>query len=111
MDKSAILYFDFDRLDISLGPLSFGFDLPANEERVGKKRPFFIWLHADEDIAIGRGRGGGIAVWKKVDKSYREDEESTCDCDCIVQEKNIFRELLSVIRVPPQNGDLVGWGG
>ena len=63
MDKSAILYFDFDRLDISLGPLSFGFDLPANEERVGKKRPFFIWLHADEDIAIGRGRGGGIAVW------------------------------------------------
>ena len=28
-----ILYFDFDRLDVKLGPLNFGFDLPPNEER------------------------------------------------------------------------------
>ena len=40
----------------------------------GKKRPFFVFLHADEEICIAKGRGGGLAVWKKVDKAYREDE-------------------------------------
>jgi len=69
-----ILYFDFDRLDLKLGPLAFGFDLPANETRVGKKRPFFVFLYADDEVCIARGRGGGIAVWKKVDRQYREDE-------------------------------------
>ena len=67
------MYFDFDRLDIGLGPVKFGFDLPPDEKRVGKKRPFFVFLHADEDICVARGRGGGIAVWRKVDKEYRED--------------------------------------
>ena len=69
-----ILYFDFDRLDLKVGPLAFGFDLPANETRVGKKRPFFVFLYADDEVCIARGRGGGIAVWKKVDRQYREDE-------------------------------------
>jgi len=72
--KDRILYFDFDRLDVKLGPLGFGFDLPPNEERQGKKRPFLVFLHADEEICIAKGRGGGLAVWKKVDKAYREDE-------------------------------------
>lgn len=33
MGADRILYFDFDRLDVKLGPLGFGFDLPPNEER------------------------------------------------------------------------------
>mmetsp|Transcript_542 Transcript_542/g.1548 ORF Transcript_542/g.1548 Transcript_542/m.1548 type:complete len:271 (-) Transcript_542:68-880(-) len=74
VNKSGILYFDFDRLDIALGPIKFGFDLPPDEKRAGKKRPFFVWVHADQDIAIARGRGGGLAVWKRVDQEYREEE-------------------------------------
>mmetsp|Transcript_75 Transcript_75/g.162 ORF Transcript_75/g.162 Transcript_75/m.162 type:complete len:267 (-) Transcript_75:81-881(-) len=74
--NQGILYFDFDRLDFKLGPLAFGFDLPPNESRQGKKRPFFVFVYADDEVCIAKGRGGGLAVWKKVDKQFREDENA-----------------------------------
>ena len=33
--------------------------------------PFLVFLHADEEICIAKGRGGGLAVWKKVDKALQ----------------------------------------
>jgi len=69
--NKRFLYFDFDRLDLKLGPLKGGFDLPKNESRQGKKRPFFIFLYADDEFCVAKGKGGGIAVWKKVDVKYR----------------------------------------
>ena len=49
--NQGILYFDFDRLDFKLGPLAFGFDLPPNESRQGKKRPFFVFVYADDEVS------------------------------------------------------------
>jgi len=90
VSRGKILYFDFDRLDIKLGPLEFGFDLPekaqpktkrpsfgGNQQSKGAKgggkeiRPFFIFIHADDQFCVARGRGGGIAVWQKVDVKWR----------------------------------------
>ena len=51
-----------------------GFSIHLDRIFQGKKRPFFVFLHADEEICIAKGRGGGLAVWKKADKAYREDE-------------------------------------
>ena len=51
-----------------------GFSIHLDRTFQGKKRPFLVFLHADEEICIAKGRGGGLAVWKKVDKAYREDE-------------------------------------
>lgn len=31
------------------------------------KLPFFVWIDADDSIAIARGRGGGLALWKRTD--------------------------------------------
>lgn len=31
-----------------------------------KKKPFFNWISADENIATARGGGGGLALWKRV---------------------------------------------
>lgn len=30
-----------------------------------QRRPFFNWIFADEDIAIARGGGGGLALWRR----------------------------------------------
>ena len=42
-----------------------------NESRQGKKRPFFIFLYADDEFCVAKGKGGGLAVWKKIDVQYR----------------------------------------
>lgn len=33
-----------------------------------KKLPFFLYIYIDSDIVVGRGRGGGLAVWTRADK-------------------------------------------
>lgn len=33
-----------------------------------KKLPFFLYSYIDSDIVVGRGRGGGLAVWTRADK-------------------------------------------
>ena len=31
-----------------------------------KKKPFFNWISANENIATARGGGGGLALWRRV---------------------------------------------
>lgn len=40
----------------------------ANNEKLAdaKRRAFFDWISADDDIATARGGGGGLALWKRV---------------------------------------------
>jgi hypothetical protein len=33
-----------------------------------KKLPFFLYSYIDNDTVVGRGRGGGLAVWTRADK-------------------------------------------
>ena len=28
-----------------------------------KKSPFFLFIYADDEVAVARGRGGGLAFW------------------------------------------------
>jgi hypothetical protein len=34
--------------------------------------PFFTFVHVDSNVCAARGRGGGLAFWKKI-----EDKPST----------------------------------
>lgn len=41
---------------------------PYLSRRDRKKLPFFLYSYIDSDIVVGRGRGGGLAVWMRADK-------------------------------------------
>lgn len=69
------LEFDFDEIAV----LGLRFALPkGGAAKIGsstglgaenkKRRPFFNWISADEQIATARGAGGGLALWKRVDE-------------------------------------------
>ena len=36
-----------------------------------KKLPFFIYSWVDEDIAVARGRSGGLALWVRADDEWQ----------------------------------------
>ena len=38
-----------------------------------KKGPFFLFIFADDDIAVARGRGGGVAFWKATTPSWEAE--------------------------------------
>ena len=71
--------FDFDEIAI----FGFRFGLPSGgAAKIGQstglgsesnlellkqsKKPFFNWVLADDDIAVARGGGGGLALWRRV---------------------------------------------
>lgn len=68
--KTRKLEFDFDTLKI------FGFTIPLKQGDAvkfgsstglgGSKRPFFIWMDADDLTATAAGAGGGLALWVRV---------------------------------------------
>jgi len=76
--KKCKLEFDFDQiavfgLMINLGKgkaaeigAASGLGSKSNTKLIGKKKPFFNWISADQRIATARGGGGGLALWKKV---------------------------------------------
>ena len=33
--------------------------------RFGGKKAFFNWIFADEEVALARGGGGGLALWRR----------------------------------------------
>jgi hypothetical protein len=35
-----------------------------------KKGPFFLFIYADDEIAVARGRGGGVAMWAATSPSW-----------------------------------------
>ena len=78
LEKQRRLEFDFDRIAV----LGLGFDLPkGGAEELGAatglgsknnvelakkgKKAFFQWISADEEIALARGGGGGLALWRR----------------------------------------------
>lgn len=66
------LSFDFDTLCLKLGPFKFKF---AIKEKIqdyspSPQDPFFILFYVDDDIIAARGRGGGIAFWKRTDSDF-----------------------------------------
>lgn len=89
-EKQRMLEFTFLKVNLglaSLGPLSFGTgdaeswnQLKALEQSVVKgegnvekaqsgkigANPFFTFVHVDANVCAARGRGGGIAFWKKI---------------------------------------------
>jgi hypothetical protein len=38
--------------------------------RSRKALPFFLYSYVDKDIIVGRGRGGGLAVWGRADAEW-----------------------------------------
>merc|ERR1711871_156324 len=76
--RSRKLEFDFDEIAV----LSLRIRLPkGGAARIGAstglgsesniklesqgKLPFFNWIYADDDLAMARGGGGGVALWKR----------------------------------------------
>jgi hypothetical protein len=70
--QGSKLSFDFDTLKLRLGPLKFEFKLKDKivDYRFSAKDPFFVFFFVDEDIIAARGRGGGIAFWKKAGRDF-----------------------------------------
>ncbi|EED95655.1 predicted protein [Thalassiosira pseudonana CCMP1335] len=81
-ERKRKLEFDFDLIEIlglfkiKLGRkevakigASTGLGSKGNEKLAeNDRRAFFDWISADEKIATARGGGGGLALWKRVDK-------------------------------------------
>jgi hypothetical protein len=38
--------------------------------RARKALPFFLYAYVDENIIVGRGRGGGLALWVRPEKDW-----------------------------------------
>lgn len=70
--KGKKLSFDFDTLKIKIGPLKFQFPLKdkITSYEADRGDPFFIIFYVDEDIICARGRGGGIAFWRKCESDF-----------------------------------------
>ncbi|KZV56500.1 hypothetical protein F511_22308 [Dorcoceras hygrometricum] len=60
--KKRILAFIFERIRIKIGPLNpFEISFKGKDEREpSSKDPFFIWFYVDEEIAVARGKSGGL---------------------------------------------------
>lgn len=61
--------FDFDAINVRLGPKWFRFPLPKKagaSSMPDAKGPFFLFIYADDAVAVARGRSGGVAIWGRV---------------------------------------------
>ncbi|GLJ14218.1 hypothetical protein SUGI_0228250 [Cryptomeria japonica] len=69
--KKRILAFIFESLNLKFGPLGpIKINLAKEEDKNRipvTKDPFFIWFYVDEEIAVAQGRGGGTALWCRLD--------------------------------------------
>jgi len=45
----------------------------AHPHRARKSTPFFLYAYLDEDIIVGRGRSGGLALWQRADPAWCAD--------------------------------------
>eukprot|EP01024_Parvocaulis_polyphysoides_P037636 TRINITY_DN33584_c0_g1_i5.p3 TRINITY_DN33584_c0_g1~~TRINITY_DN33584_c0_g1_i5.p3 ORF type:complete len:158 (+),score=34.91 TRINITY_DN33584_c0_g1_i5:266-739(+) len=65
--KGPKLEFNVDRVQVKIGPFSFGFDQNVEEEKKKQKvQPFFVYTYVDEDILVARGATGGTALWGRT---------------------------------------------
>lgn len=66
--NGKLLEFTFNKVSLALGPLGpWSYDIDAGDWEAKKgKNPFFKIVHADGDVIAARGRGGGLALWKRV---------------------------------------------
>lgn len=71
------LWFDVVSMSVGLGPWRTSFNLKQDSRPLSerdakevKALPFFLYSYIDEDIVVGRGRGGGMAVWLSTDKDW-----------------------------------------
>eukprot|EP00877_Chromochloris_zofingiensis_P009303 jgi/Chrzof1/4626/Cz14g20140.t1 len=75
--KDRQLTFDVTSMNVGLGPWKFSIplkkgvtsmeDVPESDR---KKLPFFLYWYVDDDIAVARGRGGGVAIWRRTTKDW-----------------------------------------
>lgn len=76
LTKQNLLAFDFVRLQLFVGSLAL-VNLPIRGKSAQKnfattsvgKLPFFAFFAASQSYIAARGRGGGLALWTKVDES------------------------------------------
>lgn len=70
--KGRKLTFDFDTLNIKIGPFKSSFALKEkiNDYVPSKKDPFFLFFYVDEKVVAARGRSGGIAFWAKTTPAW-----------------------------------------
>ena len=75
--NKRILAFLYDKLKIKIGilpPLTINIAKKEDEVRTpGNSDPFFIWFYADDEIAVAKGKGGGLAYWcrcKRVSEKF-----------------------------------------
>mmetsp|Transcript_41123 Transcript_41123/g.42010 ORF Transcript_41123/g.42010 Transcript_41123/m.42010 type:complete len:215 (-) Transcript_41123:85-729(-) len=61
IEKMRKTNFDFDQ--IAVFGLKFDLPPPKTERKVP---PFFSWILIDENIAVARGGGGGLALWGRI---------------------------------------------
>jgi PAP_fibrillin len=73
-DFNELLLFNLIKVNLGKGEAaklgaSSGLGSESNIENAKRGRQaFFNWISADEQIATARGGGGGLALWKRVDR-------------------------------------------
>lgn len=60
-----------------------------------KKLPFFLYSYIDKDIVVGRGRGGGLAVWQRADKVGQQDSGDGRWCKLLQLQMWYGRSIIS----------------
>lgn len=68
------LSFNFYTLKLKIGPFGpFSFSIGSPDKEITNTNPFFIWVYADDEIIVGKGKAGGTAFWvrcARVNKSF-----------------------------------------
>jgi hypothetical protein len=71
--KIRKLEFNFDKVAIFGFQISLPSSPQTEKKNSGSAAPFFKWIYADEQIAMARGGGGGLALWRRVDEDLQKE--------------------------------------
>ncbi|KAL6757485.1 hypothetical protein V8C86DRAFT_2624018 [Haematococcus lacustris] len=74
--KGRRLMFDVNSLNLGLGPWRLSIPLKAStpfDQLPPKEQadlPFFLYAYLDSELLVGRGRSGGLALWRRADPEW-----------------------------------------
>lgn len=78
MSKGKQLSFDVTTMYVGLGPWRVPVTLKKDakplaevDQKNVKALPFFIYAYVDDQIVLGRGRSGGLALWVSIDPAMQ----------------------------------------
>jgi hypothetical protein len=72
------LSFDVHTMFVGVGPWRLGIPLKKDGKPLSQvdpkevqKLPFFLYAYIDDEIILGRGRSGGLALWVAADAKWQ----------------------------------------